>query len=111
LTGGLQERGNVSPQHLPRTEASSIPANHIDLIFEICHFSPVEKKQFLEAYRRGHPKRFAIHNDAQLLKAHTVYLPDLGDDARNEQLHSVVSDFIRQITRVMKVPPKKDRTR
>lgn len=88
-----------------------IPANHIDLIFEICHFSPVEKKQFLEAYRRGHPKRFAVHSDAQHLKAHTVYLPDLGDEARNEQLHSVVSDFVRQIARVMKTPPKKGRTR
>ena len=93
------------------TYPTPIPANHIDVIFEICHFSPAEKKRFMDAYKRGHPKRFAIHHDAQHLKAHTVYLPDLGDDARNEQLHSVVSDFVRQIARVMKEPPKKGRTR
>lgn len=88
-----------------------IPANHIDLIFEICHFSPAEKKRFLDVYRRGHPKRLATGNDARHLKAHTVYLPDLGDDARNEQLHALVSDFVRQIVHVMKEPAKKGRPR
>lgn len=93
------------------TYPTPIPANHVDLIFEICHFSPVEKKQFMEVYRRGHPKRFAVHHDAQHLKVHTVYLPDLGDEARNEELHSIVSDFVRQIARVVNKPAKKGRPR
>lgn len=84
-----------------------IPANHIDVIFEICHFSPAEKKHFMDVYRRGHPKRFAVRHDAQHLKPHTIYLPDFGSDARNEQLHAIVGDFVRQIVRVMKEPEKK----
>lgn len=107
LAAALAKNRSFISQISNPTYPTPIPANHIDVIFEICHFSPGEKKQFMDAYKRGHPKRFATHHDAQHLKAHTVYLPDLGDEARNEQLHSVVSDFVRQIARVMKQPPKK----
>ena len=107
LAAALAKNRSFISQISNPTYPTPIPANHIDVIFEICHFSPAEKKQFMDAYKRGHPKRFATHTDAQHLKAHTVYLPDLGDEARNEQLHSVVSDFVRPIARVMKQPPKK----
>jgi hypothetical protein len=87
LAAALAKNRSFISQISNPTYPTPIPANHIDVIFEICHFS--------------------THTDAQHLKAHTVYLPDLGDEARNEQLHSVVSDFVRQIARVMKQPPKK----
>jgi hypothetical protein len=89
--------------------ATPIPANHIDVIFEICHFSAEEKKSFMSAYGRAHPKRFAVINDSQHLKAHTVYLPDLGDDVRNERLHTIVSEFVRQIARLIEEAPRKDK--
>ena len=76
------------------------------------NFSPAEVRllaHFMDVYRRGHPKRFAVRHDAQHLKPHTIYLPDFGSDARNEQLHAIVSDFVRQIVRVMKEPEKKAR--
>ena len=107
LAAALAKNRSFISQISNPTYPTPIPANHIDVIFEICHFSPAEKKEFMDAYKRGHPKRFATHTDTQHLKAHTVYLPDLGDEARNEQLHSVVSDFVRQIARVMMQPPKK----
>ena len=88
-----------------------IPANHIDVIFEICHFSPTEKKQFMDAYRLGHPRRLNVLEDAQHLKAHKLYLPDLGDDVRNEKLYLIVSDFVRQIAGVLKELPKKGKPR
>jgi hypothetical protein len=88
-----------------------IPANHIDVIFEICHFSAAEKKQFINAYGRAHPKRFAIISDSRHVKAHTVYLPDLGDDGQNARLHTIVSDFVRQIARLIEDAPKKERAR
>src|SRR6476620_2832028 len=34
-----------------------IPARHVDLILEICHFSPAERDAFLAAYRSAHPSR------------------------------------------------------
>ena len=37
--------------------ASPVPAPHLNAIFEICHFSPEERKTFLGAYRAAHPKQ------------------------------------------------------
>jgi hypothetical protein len=37
--------------------ASPVPAPHLDAIFEICHFSPEERKTFLGAYRAAHPRQ------------------------------------------------------
>ena len=34
-----------------------IPARHVDLILEVCHLSPAERGQFLEAYAAAHPAR------------------------------------------------------
>ena len=33
-----------------------IPAQHLDTLFEICHFSPDEKRRFIEAYTCAHPE-------------------------------------------------------
>ncbi len=79
-----------------------IPAQHIEAIFEICHFSPREKEQFLAAYRDAHHRRL------QLLKAHhrvhrvTMTLPDLGDEHRNKQLELIVTEFAAKIARVLR---------
>jgi len=79
-----------------------IPAQHIEAIFEICHFSPREKEQFLAAYRDAHHRRL------QLLKGHhrvhrvTMTLPDLGDDHRNKQLELIVTEFAAKIARVLR---------
>jgi hypothetical protein len=87
--------------------ATPIPASHIEVIFEICHFSSEEKRQFLDAYVRAHPRRLALVSDRHALKSHTLHLPDLGDEDRNARLHALVADFVRQIARLIESPPKK----
>jgi hypothetical protein len=82
--------------------ATPIPASHVDTIFEICHFSPAERRRFVEAYRRAHPRRHAGTQDGHRLKAHTVYLPDMGDDAGNERLHGLLTEFVRSLVRIIK---------
>ena len=37
--------------------ASPVPAPHLNAIFEICHFSPEERKTFLGAYAAAHPRQ------------------------------------------------------
>ena len=37
-----------------------IPAPHLSTIFEICHFSLEDRREFLEAYARAHPRRKEI---------------------------------------------------
>jgi hypothetical protein len=95
----------VNPAYL-----TPIPANHLDVIFEICHFSAAERRQFLEAYRLAHRGRLGAPHHPHRLKAHTVYLPDLGSDDKNETLHDLVSDFVRQISRLFDEKPKRGKT-
>ncbi len=74
---------------------------HLDTIFEICHFSPEEKKHFLEAYGRAHPRRLKLVKETRRLRSHTLYLPDLGDEARNRQLEKLVATFITELVRLI----------
>jgi hypothetical protein len=74
-----------------------IPARHLDTLFEICHFSAEERRLFIEAYTRAHPNRPALVHDAQKTRAHTVYLPDLGDPDKNMRLQSAIDVFVRDI--------------
>ena len=78
-----------------------IPARHVDLVLEICHFSPAERDAFLAAYRRAHPSRQISAPDAPRLRAHTVYLPDLGAPERNHQMDALVGDFIQRLTELI----------
>ena len=77
-----------------------IPARHVDLIFEICHFSPAERDAFLAAYRaRASEPAARRPRDAPRLRAHTVYLPDLGAAEKNRQLDALVGDFVQKLDR------------
>jgi hypothetical protein len=91
--------------------AVPIPAVHLDLIFEVCHFSLEERKDFIAAYLLAHPNRPAPIHAAHKVKAHTVYLPDLGDDDRNARLHTLVSDFVRQVAKLLVEEPRRGKRR
>jgi hypothetical protein len=91
--------------------AVPIPAAHLDIIFEVCHFSAEERRTFISAYRLAHPNRPAPIHAAHKVKAHTVYLPDLGDDDRNARLHTLISDFVRQVAKLLEEEPHKGKRR
>ncbi|MBA5776680.1 hypothetical protein H2509_06015 [Stappia sp. F7233] len=74
-----------------------IPAAHLEQIMEICHFSAVERQQFLTAYDAAHPGRLPLHEKKTRLRVHTVYLPDLGDEAKNRKLDALVGDFLQRL--------------
>ena len=78
-----------------------IPARHLDTLFEICHFSAEERRLFIDAYTRAHPNRPALVHDSQRTRAHTVYLPDLGDPDKNLQLQSAIDVFVRDIAGII----------
>jgi hypothetical protein len=74
-----------------------IPARHVDLIMELCHFSPNEREAFLAAYRRAHPSRHAPPRTEPRARAHVVYLPDLGSEERNRRLDGLIGDFVEKL--------------
>jgi len=78
-----------------------IPARHVDLILEICHFSPAERARFLAAYAKAHPRRQAAGGPEPRMRAHTIYLPDLGTPEKNRQLDAALGDFVRQLAELL----------
>jgi len=74
-----------------------IPARHVALIFEICHFSAQERTAFLKAYARAHPGRMATASEARAERKITLALPDLGSAAKNQQLETLVFDFVHRL--------------
>lgn len=107
LAAALAKNRSFISQITNPAYSTPIPVNHLEVIFEICHFSAAERSQFNEAYIRAHPKRLGLRHDAHRLKAHTIYLPDMGAEGRNEALHTFVSDFVRQLARLLEDKSKK----
>lgn len=79
-----------------------IPVQHVERIFEICHFSPRERDRFLKAYRDAHPRRLQLLSPHEREHRITLTLPDLGDKRRNQQLEAVVTEFVDKIARVLR---------
>ena len=78
-----------------------IPAQHLDTIIEVCHFSPAERAAFLEAYERAHPRRTPRLRAMQRERALTLHLPDLGSRKRNGQLDALLHDFARRLVALL----------
>src|SRR5262245_42285361 len=74
-----------------------IPARHVDLIMEICHFSPSEREAFLAAYARAHPSRHTPLRVHPRTRAHLVHLPDLGSAEKNRKLDALISEFVEKL--------------
>jgi len=82
--------------------STPIPANHLDVIFEVCRFSPSERREFVELYSKAHPNRHLASQKNSKVKPYTFYLPDLGDEELNKEVHVLVTDFVRQVVDLAK---------
>ena len=101
LAGALGKNRSFVSQITNPAYATPIPARHIEIIFEICHFSPDERSRFLVAYAVAHPRRLPVAHEGPRLRPHTVYLPDLGEESRNHELDRMVGDFVQRLTRLI----------
>jgi hypothetical protein len=101
LAAALEKNRSFISQITNPAYAVPIPSAHLDTIFEICHFSAEEKKNFLDAYGKAHARRLKLVKETRRLRSHTLYLPDLGDEARNRQLEKLVATFITELVRLI----------
>ena len=79
-----------------------IPVQHLNTIFEVCHFPPQAKATFLRAYARAHPRRVGRLTDGPHDRALTLHLPDLGSAKKNAQLDTLLQEFARRLTAIMR---------
>ena len=101
LAGALGKNRSFVSQITNPAYATPIPARHIETIFDICHFSPDDRLAFIEAYGAAHPRRTAQARGHRGARPHTVYLPDLGDEEKNNELGRVVGDYVQRLARLL----------
>ena len=84
------------------TYPTPIPAQHVEPIFEICHFSPAERERFLDAYRQAHPQRLRTLGHQDRVRRITLTLPDLEDEQKNRRLDAALSDLAERIAQLIR---------
>jgi hypothetical protein len=85
-----------------------IPALHLEIICEICHFSGVEKREFLECFARAHPARAGAPRNRPSMRALWLDVVDFGDTRRNREFDSLIRELARRLARLA---PHSDGTR
>jgi hypothetical protein len=78
-----------------------IPIQHLNTIFEVCHFSPRHKTTFLKAYARAHPRRVDRLAAAPRERSITLHVPDLGNGTRNRQIDDLMQEFVRRLVVIL----------
>jgi len=77
--------------------AMPIPAQHLETIFEVCHFSPAERTAFLTAYDGAHPGRRETGEPATGTRVVSLTVPDFGSVRRNQVVDVMLADFARHL--------------
>jgi hypothetical protein len=80
--------------------AMPIPAQHLETIFEVCHFSPAERSAFLAAYDRAHPGRRETGEPAAGIRVISLTAPDLGSARRNQAVDAMIAEYVRHLGRL-----------
>jgi hypothetical protein len=78
-----------------------IPAPHLEIIFEICHFPPADKRAFLDAFNLAHPNRNRLIREAPSLRSLKLEVYDFGDAKKNRAFDQLVRDTTRRLARLV----------
>jgi hypothetical protein len=79
--------------------AVPIPVQHLETIFEICHFTAADRREFLAAYAEAHPRRLEVVRKSAGTRKVTLTLPDFGDARRNRLLDETIAEIARRLAR------------
>jgi hypothetical protein len=79
-----------------------IPANHVQSIFDTCHFLAAEKESFMAAYRRAHPHRVPENGGGARWRELRLRVPDLGDRGKNKQLDELIHETLRRVLKLVR---------
>jgi|ERR1700722_14317037 hypothetical protein len=80
--------------------AMPIPAQHLETIFEVCHFSSAERAAFLAAYDQAHPGRRETSESTAGIRVVSLTVPDLGNARRNQAIDALIAEYGRHVARI-----------
>ena len=81
--------------------AMPIPAQHLETLFEICHFSHENRTAFLACYEVAHPGKLRLVSSRPATRRITLDVPDLGDPVRNAIVDEMLGNFARSLNRLI----------
>lgn len=79
--------------------AMPIPAQHLETIFELCHFSDEQRKLFLSQYDRAHAGKTKLDLVRSANRRVILDVPDLGSAERNAEFDVMLDGIIGQLAR------------
>ena len=77
-----------------------IPAQHLETIFEVCHFSPADRVVFLAIYDNAHPGRRETGEPAAGIRVVSLTVPDFGNARRNQAIDALIAEYGRHVARL-----------
>ena len=80
--------------------AMPIPAQHLEAIFEVCHFSPADRAAILAIYDNAHPGRRETGEEAAGMRVVSLTVPDLGNARRNQAVDALIAEYGRNVARL-----------
>jgi hypothetical protein len=98
LAEALGKNRSFISQIISPSYATPVPVQHLETIFHICHFAPLEREAFLDAYRAAHPGRLEVVDSARPMRRLVVELPDLRDADLNARADHIIIGVARGIT-------------
>ena len=78
-----------------------IPAQHLETLFEICHFSDLERKRFLDLYGCAHPGRLRLAPERAATRRIALDIPDLGSAERNAAVEALFETMASNLARIL----------
>jgi hypothetical protein len=80
--------------------AMPIPAQHLETIFEVCHFSPADRVAFLAIYDNAYPGRRETGEEVAETRVVSLTVPDLGNARRNQAIDALIAEYGRHVARL-----------
>ena len=81
--------------------ATPIPAQHLNIIFQLCHFSAAEKAHFLAAYDEAHPQRADNLKSGRKGRTVALQVPSLGSAKKDGQFDALLKEFAKRLAALL----------
>jgi hypothetical protein len=81
--------------------AVPIPAPHLEIIFEICHFPSNDKRDFLDAFLHAHPNRLDQIRRRPSVRTIKLEVTDFGNAAKNRGFDELVRETARRLSQLI----------
>ncbi|MDJ0814764.1 MAG: hypothetical protein QNJ58_01130 [Desulfobacterales bacterium] len=80
-----------------------VPARHLDVIFDICHFTTKERETFLKAYTAAHPNyQYRVVKPGAAPKERgrrtlSIELPVLEDSVKQQKIEAMIKAYAQEL--------------